>query len=129
VRYSARLNHYTALNLTKLDVLDSFDEIPVAVEYELDGAPVEGPPASIDALARVKVVYHTLPGWRSQGATAGIRDWEKLPPNARAYVEFIESTVGVSIRWIGTGPAREDMVVRQPSTQSSTQGSRSNGET
>ncbi|KAJ6160485.1 Adenylosuccinate synthetase [Penicillium chermesinum] len=92
-RYSNAINHYTALNLTKLDVLDDFDEIKVGVAY-------------------LTVEYVTLPGWKSN--TMGITRYEDLPPNARAYIEFIEKEIGgVPVKWIGTGPAREHMIARK----------------
>ncbi|KAM5452738.1 Adenylosuccinate synthase [Microsporum audouinii] len=111
LRYSARINHYTALNLTKLDILDDFDEIKVAVAYKLDGKELESFPASSDALEKVEIVYETLPGWKS--TTMGVSKWEDLPVNAQKYVEYIEHSLGgVPIKWIGTGPARSHMIDR-----------------
>ncbi|KAL1989640.1 hypothetical protein VTN49DRAFT_6837 [Thermomyces lanuginosus] len=112
-RYSLAINHYTALNLTKLDVLDDFDEIKVAVAYKLpDGTRVEDSmPADARVLEKVEVEYATLPGWKQK--TMGITRYEDLPANARAYVEFIEKGLnGTPIKWIGTGPAREHMIIR-----------------
>ena len=112
-RYSLAINHYTALNLTKLDVLDDFDEIKVAVAYKLpDGTRVEDSmPADACLLEQVEVEYATLPGWKQK--TMGITRYEDLPANARAYVEFIEKGLnGTPIKWIGTGPAREHMIIR-----------------
>lgn len=113
-RYSHAINHYTALNLTKLDVLDDFDEIKVAVAYILpDGTRHEySYPGDANVLEKVKVEYVTLPGWKSN--TMGVTRWEDLPANARAYVEFIERELGgVPVKWIGTGPAREHMIIRE----------------
>ncbi|KAK2873716.1 hypothetical protein FQN49_002133 [Arthroderma sp. PD_2] len=111
LRYSTRINHYTALNLTKLDILDDFDEIKVAVAYKLDGKELESFPASPEALEKVEIVYETLPGWKS--TTMGISKWEDLPTNAQKYIEYIERSVGgVPIKWIGTGPARSHMIDR-----------------
>jgi len=113
LRYSHAINHYTALNLTKLDVLDDFDEIKVAVAYVLpDGTRVENTyPGDAGVLEKVQVEYVTLPGWKSN--TMGVTRWEDMPANARAYVEFIEREIGVPVKWIGTGPAREHMIVRE----------------
>ena len=64
VRYSARVNGLTGLAVTKLDVLDTFDEVPVGTGYDLDGEPCEGMPADVEALERVKPVYEVLQGWK-----------------------------------------------------------------
>ncbi len=110
VKYSTAVNHYTALNLTKLDILDSFREIQVATAYKLAGQVLDSFPADLQSLARAEVLYTTLPGW--QKPTTGAKTFYDLPKNARAYVEFIEKFVGVKVKYIGTGPAREDMIVR-----------------
>lgn len=113
-RYSNAVNHYTALNLTKLDILDDFDEIKVGVAYILpDGSKWDTSyPADADALEKVKVEYVTLPGWKCK--TMGTTRFEDLPENAKAYVRFIENGLdGVPVKWIGTGPAREHMICRE----------------
>ncbi|KAJ5204864.1 uncharacterized protein N7498_005743 [Penicillium cinerascens] len=113
-RYSHAINHYTALNLTKLDVLDDFDEIKVGVAYILpDGTRTTGSfPADPNVVEKLQVEYVTLPGWKSN--TMGVTRYEDLPPNAKAYVEYIEREIGgVPIKWIGTGPAREHMIARE----------------
>ncbi|KAJ5614669.1 Adenylosuccinate synthetase [Penicillium herquei] len=113
-RYSHAINHYTALNLTKLDILDDFDEIKVGVAYILpDGKRTTGTfPADSSVVEKLEVEYVTLPGWKSN--TMGVTKYEDLPANARAYIEFIEREIGgVPIKWIGTGPAREHMIARE----------------
>lgn len=109
-RYSTAINHYTALNLTKLDILDDFDEIKIAVAYRVDGKEVESFPADAEELQRVEPVYEILPGWKSN--TMGATKWEDLPSNAQKYIEYIEKDLGVPIKWIGTGPARSHMIER-----------------
>lgn len=114
VKYSAQVNCYTQLNLTKLDVLDTLPEIRVAVAYR-DPQDPEGVldtnfPADLDRMERMQMHYRTFPGWLT--STTGVRSWHALPAQAREYVEFVEREVGVPIRWIGTGPGREDMIVR-----------------
>ena len=101
VKYSAAVNCYTQLNLTKLDVLDDFDEIRVATGYEVDGQVLEDFPADLDAMERLKIVYKTFPGW--QTSTTGCKSFESLPKQAREYVEYIEQEVGIPVKWIGTG--------------------------
>lgn len=113
-RYSQAINHYTALNLTKLDILDDFDEIKVGVAYILpDGTRTDTSfPADADALEKAQVEYVTLPGWKSN--TMGAMKYEDLPPNARSYIEFIEHGLGgVPVKYIGTGPSRSHMIVRE----------------
>lgn len=114
VRYSALVNGYTALNLTKLDVLDQFPEIRVAVAYR-DRAtgedfPADGYPADLERLSRAEVVYRTFEGWMED--ITAVRTWDALPAKCRAYVEFIEEFVGVKAKFLGTGPDRKDMIVR-----------------
>ncbi|KAG9783438.1 Adenylosuccinate synthetase, partial [Aureobasidium melanogenum] len=110
VKYSAAVNCYTQLNLTKLDVLDDFDVIRVATHYKIDGRLLDSFPADLDALERLEIEYKTFKGWQTK--TTGCKTFEELPAAAREYVEYIENEVGVPIKWIGTGPRREDMIVR-----------------
>ncbi|QRV89500.1 adenylosuccinate synthase [Ceratobasidium sp. AG-Ba] len=112
LQHSNRVNGYDVLNLTKLDVLDGMKEIKVGVAYLLDGKEMEGFPANLDLLERpgFEVKYETLPGWSE--SIAEVREWEKLPANCRAYVEFIEKFLGIPIKWIGVGPDRDAMVVK-----------------
>ncbi|KAF4551047.1 Adenylosuccinate synthetase [Elsinoe fawcettii] len=111
LRYSALINHYTCWNLTKLDILDDFEEIKVAVAYKVGGQETSVFPATIAALQKVEVVYKSLPGWKSK--TTGVNSYSNLPENARKYVEFVEQYTGVPVKWIGTGPGREAMIQRQ----------------
>ncbi|KAH8651097.1 Adenylosuccinate synthetase [Xylariales sp. PMI_506] len=110
VKYSTSINYYTALNLTKLDVLDTFETIKIAIAYKLDGEELDYYPADLDILDRAEVVYHEMPGW--QKPTTNAKSFYDLPKQAREYVEYIENFVGVKIKWIGTGPDREAMVKR-----------------
>ena len=110
LRYSASVNHYTAINLTKLDVLDTLKTVKVAKEYRLDGKILDSLPSDFRTMERVEVVYEELPGWNT--SIAGCKTWDSLPENAKKYIEYIERDVGVPIKWIGTGPARESMIQR-----------------
>jgi adenylosuccinate synthase len=110
VRFSTQINHYTQLNLTKLDILDDFEEIKVATAYELDGHQLEAFPADLATLENVVVKYETLKGWKQ--TTTGVQRWEDLPEKAREYVEYVEKFTGVKVGWIGTGPGRENMIAR-----------------
>ncbi|KAK5166338.1 Adenylosuccinate synthase [Saxophila tyrrhenica] len=110
VKYSHHINWYDSLNLTKLDVLDTFKTIKVATSYSYQGQTLPSFPADLDVLEHLDVQYEELPGWET--STTGAKTWEDLPENARMYVEFIEKHVGVRVGYIGTGPGRESMIVR-----------------
>lgn len=92
--FSARLNGFTHWNITKLDVLDEEETVPVGIEVGEDG----------------RVRYENLPGWKT--STRGIRTFAKLPRNAKNYLRFIEEKTRVPVALIGTGPGREEMIVR-----------------
>jgi len=109
IRYAAWLNGFTALAVTKLDVLDTFDEIRVCVRYRLpDGSEVETMPDT-RALAAVEPVYETLPGWNS--STRDARSWDDLPTEAQALIERISELADTPIRFVSVGPERESLVV------------------
>lgn len=102
-RYGCRAQGADELALTKLDILDSLDEIPVTVAYELDGKRIEEFPYG-DALERAKPVNITMPGWKTD--ISGCRAWEELPEAAREYILYLEKAVGVKIRYISVGAER-----------------------
>ncbi|KAM6487205.1 P-loop containing nucleoside triphosphate hydrolase protein [Trichoderma sp. SZMC 28011] len=112
VKYTTDVNHYTALNLTKLDVLDTFPTIKIAIAYEdpETGEKLDSYPASLDVLDRAKVIYHEMPGWNK--STTNVKTFEELPKEAQDYILYIENFVGVKIKWVGTGPDREAMITR-----------------
>ena len=110
LRHATRLNSLTEIALTKLDVLDTFDEIRVCTGYEIDGQRVRNYPDTVERLAAVKPVYETLPGWNC--STEGIDDYDALPASARALVDIVERETGIPVSMVGTGPARDSMVVR-----------------
>ena len=99
----------TALALTKLDVLSYLQEIPVCVQYELDGNRTDSFPFPT-ALKRAKPVFKTLEGWSCD--ISGARRWEDLPEAARRYVEYIEARVGCPIRYVSVGPERDAIILR-----------------
>jgi adenylosuccinate synthase len=114
-KYSHDVNGYTAINLTKLDILDEFEEIHVGVSYSFQAAELQSFPASMQILENVEVKYEKLPGWKSK--TSGIKEFDQLPVNAQKYVEFIEKFLEVPVKYIGTGPSRDDMIYRQGATR------------
>ncbi len=108
-RYSAEINGFTSVALTKLDVLDALDEIKVCTGYKLNGRVLDYLPAVSQDLRRVETVYATLPGWRT--STVGATELSSLPPNARRYVEFLSKQIGVEIGLVSTGPERSQTIV------------------
>ncbi|HEU5040132.1 MAG TPA: adenylosuccinate synthase [Gemmatimonadales bacterium] len=108
VRYAARVNGLTGLAVTKMDVLDSFEEIPVCVGYELDGGRCDEMPAEADALGRVRPIYETHPGWRSP--TGAARRLADLPATARRYLDRLEALSEVPVRYVSVGTRRDQII-------------------
>lgn len=108
-RYGCRVQGTTAVAFTVLDVLGYLDEIPVCVGYEVDGEVIRDFPTT-DKLNIAKPVLKVLPGWKSD--IRGIKKYEDLPENCRAYIEFIEKELEVPITIVSNGPAREDIIRR-----------------
>jgi adenylosuccinate synthase len=108
VRYAVRVNGLTHLAVTKLDVLDTFAEIPVGSAYELDGAVCHELPAEVDVLERVQPVYEVLPGWRKP--TGEARTLADLPREARAYLDRLEALAGAPIRYVSVGTRRDQII-------------------
>jgi len=108
VRYAVRINGLTGLAVTKLDVLDTFAEIPVCVGYRLDGEPVDSMPADVERIDRVEPVYETLPGW--QKGLNEVRRLADLPPAARAYVDRLQDLAGAPIRYVSVGTRRDQII-------------------
>jgi len=104
-RYATRVNGLTDFFLTKLDVLSAWDEIPVCVAYEIDGERVEELPTTQTDFHHAKPIYENLPGWRTD--ITGARELSDLPPNAQAYVRYLEEISGAPMSAIGVGPARD----------------------
>lgn len=110
VRQAIAVNGVQNLAVMKLDILDQFDEVKVCVGYEYNGRKLDYYPMQMNAQAGVKPVYETLPGWKS--STYGIREYDKLPENAKKYIARLEELLGVKIGMISTSPEREDTIVR-----------------
>uniref|UniRef100_A0A3B3TYT7 Adenylosuccinate synthetase n=1 Tax=Poecilia latipinna TaxID=48699 RepID=A0A3B3TYT7_9TELE len=108
LRYAHMINGFTAIALTKLDILDVLDEIKVGVAYKLSGKRIPHFPANMDILHKVEVEYETFPGWKTD--TSAARKWNDLPAKAQNYIRFIENHIGVPIKWVGVGKSRECMI-------------------
>jgi len=110
VRYAVRINGFDTLALTKLDVLDELESIPVCIGYRFEGRTLEELPADVSILEECEPVYEVLSGWRSP--TSGARDWSELPEAARAYVDRLGELIGAQIGVVSTGPDRAETIVR-----------------
>ena len=108
VRYAARVNGLTGLAVTKLDVLDTFDEIPVCTAYTLGADRCEEMPAEVELLGQVRPQYEVLPGWRQP--TGGARRLADLPPQARAYLDRLQALSGVPARYVSVGTRRDQII-------------------
>ena len=115
-KYGCRLQGTTDVAFTVLDVLGYLDEIPVCVGYEIDGQVTEEFPVTAK-LEKAKPVLKSLPGWKCD--IRGIRKYEELPANCRAYIEFIERRIGYPITMVSNGPGRDDIIYRESSLKGS----------
>ena len=109
LKYTATVNGFDSLIITKLDVLDDFDEIPVCVAYELNGVKTTEMPPTNRGLESLVPLFENLPGWKSE--TRGISSLEALPAKARTYLEFLASQTGVEVGCVSTGPERNETMI------------------
>ena len=114
LRHAVRVNSLTELALTKLDVLDTFDEVKVCTGYRIDGQLVHGYPDRSEVLAQVIPDYVTLPGWKTE--LRSCRSVDDLPAEAKAFVTVVEQQSGVPIHIIGVGPERDDVLDWTPAS-------------
>jgi adenylosuccinate synthase len=110
LRYTAMINGFDSLVITKLDVLDTFETIPVCTGYRIAGKPIDEMPARVADVAKIDPVYECLPGWCS--STFGISSYDQLPSGAKDYLAFLEDKTGVEVGSISTGPERNQTIVR-----------------
>jgi len=110
VKFAVDLNGITQLALTKIDIMDSYDEIKLCTGYTYKGKKVNYYDGDASFLDEVTPVYKTMPGWKS--STRGLTEYEKLPKNAKLYIAEIEKLTGVKITYISTGPSRAETIER-----------------
>jgi adenylosuccinate synthase len=110
LRYSAAINGLDSLVITKLDVLDEFDNIPVCVGYRIGKQEVAEMPPTVKEITRVEPVYECLPGWKQ--STFGMTTYDQLPLKAKEYLAFVEYRTGVEIGCVSTGPERNQTIVK-----------------
>lgn len=109
VRHAARVNGMTSVAVTKLDVLDTLDEIKICVGYKYNGKLHEEMPCELAVLEKGAPQYITMPGWKQ--STIGIRDYDDLPKKARSYLERLCRLCGVKPAIISTGPRRDETII------------------
>ncbi len=111
-RFSTRINAFTQVAVTRLDVLDIMSSLKICVGYELDGKPIDYFPASAAALDRCQPIYEELPGW--QVPTSEARKYNQLPAPARRYVDRLEELIGCPVGLISVGMRREQSIFKMP---------------
>jgi len=111
LKFTSQINGYTALALTKIDILDKLDEIKIGVNYVKNGKVMEHYPSNVYQCEGIEVEYITMPGWKT--SISAIRNFEDLPINAQNYVTKIEELLGIPFGWVGVGPERESMILRK----------------
>ena len=109
VRQTIKISGINGIALTKLDVLDELDEIKMCVGYELNGKQIDYFPASVEDQIKVKPIYETFKGWKSN--TQGIKNFEELPIEAKKYIEALEKFIETKISSISTSPERNDTIL------------------
>jgi adenylosuccinate synthase len=109
LRRSFELNGVDGACIMKLDVLDGMPDIRICTHYQVEGRRVDRIPTGADAVAKCEPVYETLPGWTQ--STVGVRSFDALPANARAYLRRIEALTGTPLAMVSTGPDRDDTIV------------------
>ena len=109
-RYGCRIQGATEVVLTVLDVLGYLDELPICVGYEIDGEITKDFPVTYK-LEKAKPVYKKMPGWKCD--IRGIKNYDELPAECRAYIEEIEKEIGVPITMVSNGPGRDEIIMRK----------------
>jgi adenylosuccinate synthase len=113
MKYTAAINGFDSIVVTKLDVLDEFDKIPVCVGYRINGHEVSDMPPTVAEVEKIEPVYECMPGWAV--STFGISSFDELPMKAKDYLGFLERLSGVEVGCISTGPERNQTIVRKGS--------------
>jgi len=112
VKFSHKINGFSSLNITKLDVLTGVEKLQVATHYELKGKKMVGEmPSCLVDLGNCKVIYKEFNGWTED--ISKVTKFKDLPKNAQTYVSEIEKDLGIPITWVGTGPEREAMFLKK----------------
>ena len=108
LRYAQMINGVNWWVVTKLDVLDELDEVPVCVGYKVDGKKIDTVPALATGFEQVQPIYEKMPGWKR--STEGVTEFSKLPKKAQEYLRFLENESGAKIGMVSTGPDRDQTI-------------------
>tara|TARA_Y100001970_G_scaffold75819_1_gene96094 strand:- start:4387 stop:5673 length:1287 start_codon:yes stop_codon:yes gene_type:complete len=109
VRQTIKISGINGIALTKLDVLDELDEIKMCVAYEINGKKIDYLPAAVEDQLKVKPIYKNYKGWKS--STKGIKEFKKLPDNAKLYIKDLEKFIEAKVSSISTSPERKDTIL------------------
>ena len=109
VRQTIKISGIDGIALTKLDVLDKLEEIKMCIGYEINGNKIDYLPAALDDQLKVKPIYKSFKGWKS--STSGIKEFKKLPENAKTYIKELEEFIEAKISSISTSPERKDTIL------------------
>ena len=109
VKYAGQLSGTDYMAVTRLDILDGFDEIKMCTAYKIDGQIINEIPASLKVLAQVEPVYETFAGWKTD--ISNVRRYEDLPANARRYLERMAEVTGIALGIVSVGPNRDQTIV------------------
>ena len=109
VKYAGQLSGIDYMAVTRLDILDSFDEIKMCVAYEIDGKILNEIPASLKILAKVKPIYENFAGWKTD--ISKIRNYDELPENAKKYLERMAEVTKIKLGMVSVGPNRDQTIV------------------
>ena len=109
VRQTIKISGIDGIALTKLDVLDELDEIKICVAYEIDGKEIDYLPAAVEDQLKVKPIYKSFKGWKSE--TKGIKKFDDLPENAKTYIKELEKFIETKVSSISTSPERNDTIL------------------
>jgi adenylosuccinate synthase len=108
-RYATMINALDSVAVTKIDVLDAFEEIPFCIEYKYKGSILRDFPADISILADIEPVYKNIRGWKK--SLAGVKQWAELPTLAQDYLKFLSDYLGIPINMVSTGPGRDETIL------------------
>lgn len=108
LHYSAQINGFTDIVLTKMDILSGLPQVSIATAYEIDGVHVTTPPSTTAEIERAKPIYEVLPGWEEN--LSGVRTWADLPEAAQAYVRRVGELCGVPVTMVSVGPERDQLI-------------------
>lgn len=111
LRHAVRINGFTGIAITKLDILDGIEKLKVCVGYKYGNSILEDFPKEIEILQKCVPIYEEIPGWKEN--TASIKDYENLPPNAKKYLQFIEDSLKVKVQIISTGQRRDEIIIKE----------------